>query len=321
MSDRYISCLSFMCATDLIYTGWVDLGMPEEKKFELSKMFDNCTIYVHMFFMKYFLDIMVEKRNSIKYKIVSGFDDMLIPYIREPDRDYSADLLLNDENLICWYGVNKQLDHPKIRSIPIGISRSLPGVVQNGIIGPYMSWEKSLGTYKHVVDYMNYLSSNIQDRLAHMRSKRTSKKLIQIRYTVCNTAALKGGARPGFQEHIDFRQKLSTYIENETPFEVKPLVDWSDNIREIKDYKYCLAPPGRGPDTFRAWESLLVGTVPIVFRTTINDLYEDLPVLVLDNFEQLNEQYLNQQYDIIVSRVNYNFEKLFLKYWMDIIKK
>ena len=246
---------------------------------------------------------------------------MLIPYIREPDRDYSADLLLNDENLICWYGVNKQLDHPKIRSIPIGISRSLPDVVQNNNIGPYMCWEKSLGTYKHVVDYMNYLSSNIQDRLAHMRSKRTSKKMIQIRYTICNTAVLDGGGSPGFQEHIDFRQKLTDYIEKQTPFEVMPLIDWSDNIREIKDYKYCLAPPGRGPDTFRTWESLLVGTVPIVFRTTISNLYEDLPVLVLDNFEQLDEQYLNQQYDIIVSRVDYNFEKLFLKYWMDIIKK
>ena len=313
--------MSLLFEADFVFTSWFDgFGISEERKFDLNKMFDGCVIFLHMFFYEHFLFIMSNKRNTVKYKIVTGFSDNLIPYIREPDRDYRCDLLLNDENLICWYGINTQIEHPKLKVIPIGISRSLPEVVQNDNIGPFMSWEKHYGTHKHVVDYINYLTSNIKDRVSHMRSKRNSKKILQARYSVCNTAVLESGGSPGFLKHVDFRKNLSEYIDAHTPFRSMPLIDWSDNIREIKDYKYCLAPPGRGPDTFRIWESLVVGTIPIVFRGTIDKLYEDLPVLVLDNFEQLNEGYLNEQYDIIISRDDYKFEKLYLKYWLDIIK-
>ena len=41
-------------------------------------------------------------------------------------------------------------------------------------------------------------------------------------------------------------------------------------VQNLSEHSYCLCPPGRGIDTFRFWEALYVGTMPIVF----NDYYD-----------------------------------------------
>ena len=41
--------------------------------------------------------------------------------------------------------------------------------------------------------------------------------------------------------------------------------------------KFALSPGGTGPDTYRTWEALLVGTIPIVKTSQLDNLYSDLP--------------------------------------------
>ena len=74
-------------------------------------------------------------------------------------------------------------------------------------------------------------------------------------------------------------------------------------------------------DVYRVWEALLVGTIPIVFDSSIREIYDDLPILVIDSFDKLNEEYLNAKYEEIISRTDYKFEKLYMDYWSDIILK
>ena len=66
--------------------------------------------------------------------------------------------------------------------------------------------------------------------------------------------------------------------------------DFEDYIKTLTKYKFCLAPPGRGIDTHRCWEALMVGTIPIVFSSSLNDLYENLPVIV-DDWNIINKEY------------------------------
>ena len=48
---------------------------------------------------------------------------------------------------------------------------------------------------------------------------------------------------------------------------------------EISKFKFVLSPPGAGIDCHRTWELLYLDCIPIVQSSTINELYDDLPVL------------------------------------------
>jgi hypothetical protein len=53
---------------------------------------------------------------------------------------------------------------------------------------------------------------------------------------------------------------------------------------------FVVCPEGNGIDTHRLWETLYMGGVPIVSSNSyMNGLYRRLPVVVLDDWRQLNE--------------------------------
>lgn len=89
---------------------------------------------------------------------------------------------------------------------------------------------------------------------------------------------------------------------------------------QLASSKFCIAPRGNAIETFRMWDCLCVGTIPIVVREALlyQDL-EDLPILFLDSYEQfsdLTESGLEAVYTDMLSR-DWNYEKLRLSYWLN----
>jgi hypothetical protein len=82
----------------------------------------------------------------------------------------------------------------------------------------------------------------------------------------------------------------------------------------IKDYKFIISPHGNGLDCHRTYESILLGSIPIVRSSTLDGLYKDMPVLILNKWSDLNEKLLN---DYVYKG---NLEKLKLNYWVNLIK-
>ena len=79
-----------------------------------------------------------------------------------------------------------------------------------------------------------------------------------------------------------------------------------------------MSPPGRGLDCHRTWECLMVGTIPILIHSPIDSMFDDLPVLFInqEDIHQITIEYLNQKYIEIMSRKDeYNFNKLYTPYW------
>lgn len=87
-------------------------------------------------------------------------------------------------------------------------------------------------------------------------------------------------------------------------------------LKEMATCKFALSPKGLGCDCYRTWEALLTGTIPIVRSSQLNPLYEDLPILVIDRWEDVDEAYLNKAYDEITSR-KYDISKLYMEYWIN----
>ena len=87
-------------------------------------------------------------------------------------------------------------------------------------------------------------------------------------------------------------------------------------LTRMASCKFVLSPRGTGIDCYRNWAALLVGCIPILLDCQLKPLFQDLPVLLIDKWEDLTEEFLNEQYEKITAK-QYSLKKLYCSYWLD----
>ena len=60
---------------------------------------------------------------------------------------------------------------------------------------------------------------------------------------------------------LDRAHVLEELLKN--GFTRSPKVEYIDMIKRMSEYKFCACPRGIGPDTYRFWESICVGCIPV----------------------------------------------------------
>lgn len=95
--------------------------------------------------------------------------------------------------------------------------------------------------------------------------------------------------RPGCYNH--FKQFDWVCVE-------KNFLPLQDFYSKLKTYKYCICPRGTGIDTHRIYESLYFGVIPIVKRNELSDLYEKLPLVLIEDWSEITEYFLESNYDV-----------------------
>jgi len=63
---------------------------------------------------------------------------------------------------------------------------------------------------------------------------------------------------------------------------------FKDYLEVLSQYRYCLCLPGSGHDTHRNYESLLVGSVPVMIQSCVQFIYDfwKLPSVFLENWSE-----------------------------------
>lgn len=93
-------------------------------------------------------------------------------------------------------------------------------------------------------------------------------------------------ARDMFKTFLDSHPELEPYYLHKVSFQ--------DYVKFMGMSVYHTCPMGEGPDTFRFWESLVLGTIPIVkdddFYDFVQYYYPDVPMLRLSSWEELLEK-------------------------------
>tara|TARA_B100000963_G_C22639317_1_gene679502 strand:- start:9054 stop:9248 length:195 start_codon:yes stop_codon:yes gene_type:complete len=64
----------------------------------------------------------------------------------------------------------------------------------------------------------------------------------------------------------------------------------------------------------------MLGCIPVVKTSSLDSLFNDLPVLILSDWSDLNEKLLENTLNNF-SKKKFNLDKLSLKYWTDYIKE
>jgi hypothetical protein len=95
---------------------------------------------------------------------------------------------------------------------------------------------------------------------------------------------------------------------------------WEQYLYDLASSQFVLSPRGNGIDCHRTWEALLMGSFPIVKRSALDSMFEDLPVVIVDDWHEITLEFLVQKYKELVSQPH-NFNKLFLTYWTNEIEK
>ena len=69
---------------------------------------------------------------------------------------------------------------------------------------------------------------------------------------------------------------------------------WTEHVIS---HQFVVCPEGHGSDTLRLWEVLLMGGFCVVRSSELNSLYEDLPVLIVEEWAHLSPQLLAATFD------------------------
>lgn len=187
---------------------------------------------------------------------------------------------LDDPKIIAWFAMNADRIHPKLVPIPIGVISDCNYFGCRGIGILEQMVEKKGTITKDVLLLLNI----------------TIGTYVQERQYVYNMFA---------------SQPYCTVLYNNNP---------EDYLTTLARSKFVLSPRGTGQDCHRTWEAVLMGCIPIVTNSSLNSLYEGLPILVIDDWNQINEEFLDEKYQEIKSKT-YNYERLCFTYWSRLITK
>lgn len=88
------------------------------------------------------------------------------------------------------------------------------------------------------------------------------------------------------------------------------------HLRDLAESKFVLSPRGNGLDCHRTWKALLMGCIPIVKKSTLDSVFEGLPVLLIDNWDEITQEFLEKQYLEIISK-KYDMDRLYADYWFN----
>lgn len=74
---------------------------------------------------------------------------------------------------------------------------------------------------------------------------------------------------------------------------------------DLNNSKFVICPRGNAIDTFRFYDTIYAGAIPIVIRTNYHNLpfFENVPILFLENeseFKNLTEEFLHKQYETLI---------------------
>ena len=93
----------------------------------------------------------------------------------------------------------------------------------------------------------------------------------------------------------------------------------TNNWNIMSTYSFILSPFGNGMDCHRTWEALCLGCIPIVKAPDFTKMFENLPVLIVNNWNEVNQELLDKTI-LEFKTKTFQYEKLSLKYWTNQIK-
>jgi hypothetical protein len=189
--------------------------------------------------------------------------------------------------LVAWFGWNILLEHPKLHALPIGLNAG------------------------------RHLGNVLKARKLFEGRKKNGRTLVnfKLHFRKERTRLWEASKNWGqFADRIPYDEKFLQVNKQQRVFGLVSGLEYYDFL---SNYTFVLCPRGLGEDTHRLWESLYLGVRPITLKSPISSLYENLPIVQLDKWEDLTEERLREE---LTREANFGAKELKLQTWVDRIR-
>ena len=271
------------CSNDIIYLG---------KMLTSGKMFNGMSIYVCSDLLKFFVLQILPKINN-KFVLVTGDSDMCVP--KEALNNSESASLISNPHLLKWFAQNTQIQrHEKIVQLPIGLDYH---TISND---PNYNWK---------TDGEGHLPKDQEEILINLRQQmkpfHERSLLIYVNFTPIN-------------DRFEQRKSAFEKIPNELLYINQSFTKRTKNWENITNYSFVLSPFGMGMDCHRTWEALCLGAIPIVKAPNFQKMFEDLPVLIVNEWSEITRELLDKTIENF-KNTDFKYEKLTLQHWVKLI--
>ena len=62
-------------------------------------------------------------------------------------------------------------------------------------------------------------------------------------------------------------------------------------------YKWIISPHGNGLECHRTYEAIALGCIPVVKSSTLDIMYKDMPIIILNDWNEISLELLKKLYD------------------------
>jgi hypothetical protein len=232
-------------------------------------------------------------RIRARFALVTGDEDWGIPTSFQ-----GAERLLADPRLQLWFTQNldAQGRHPKLRHLPIGIDFH---TISNG---PRWGHERATPAEQEaeLLALRAEMPPNAERRLIAHADFHFNK----------NKDLSWGDHRSAVQEQLQGNPMVEFQAKKLRRIEL-----WREKTR----YAFVVSPHGNGLDCHRTWESLVLGNIVIVKRSSLDPMYDGLPVVIVDDWREITAESLARWHAELASafaRPEVE-ERLTNRYWID----
>jgi len=267
-----------------------------------------------------------KNEQGISYVCLTGYDNVLYHFFTNFINQYSnkvvvviieSDIIalkkewLEHPNLEHCYTWNKPFHHPKVSALPIGLNFNRQYSIITKWLEEYTQKKKKKKKKK---------KKNVQEH-NKLLCMNCSLQTNRSRVMLINKAKQEW---THFCDLLPFVPNSSShYIKSEVDGQILVNVTNPKCYDQWKRYKFVLSPQGTGLDCHRTWEALLVGCIPIVLSSNLDELYKDLPIVVVQSWNDINKNMLEKEYVRIARHKKnnvYNMDSLTLEYWQNKIE-
>lgn len=128
------------------------------------------------------------------------------------------------------------------------------------------------------------------------------------------------------QRHLktgETRTSIFNYLLTTNLIDYGPKISRDELWKKKGEYAFSISPHGNGLDCYRTWEDLALGCIVIVKTSSLDPLYEGLPVVIVKDWSEVNEENFDKwlkEYGDAFTNPSYR-ERLTHTYWMNKIRK
>jgi hypothetical protein len=192
----------------------------------------------------------------VRFKPIRGFADT-------EDGGPNWQLLTSHPQILHWFCENHDLNHPRVSTLPVGVVEGVEGMQHVNISEP------RIPLLRRPIQFL--VAHRVRTGIGQWENRvnvslmcRKQQRVHTPQHAMCVTP-------PSFLQR-DRRRGISqaTYVK----------------IAQYLSFVACVNGGGLDPSP-KAWEAIMLGTIPIIQHSTLDDAYSQLPVAFVGHWSTL----------------------------------